>query len=405
MNGMYNLGTVFGFEVVRTLKKKSFWLMSLLFPLMALLVGGIIFFSNKATDDALKQASSEKFSLVILDQSNLLNKQLVQSFSPVYASSKSQGIELVRSGKKDAFFFYPAQLSRAGVEVYGRDVGLFDNGKYASVAKTLLDESVAMSVSSSVQTVLRGKYEVKSTTYRDGAVYDGFKQLIAPGLFLVLFYLLIVTFGNQMLNSATEEKENRVIEMILTTVRARTLITGKILSLAVLGLLQTTVVMTPIIVGYLLLHDKLSLPSFDLTSLPLDPLRIGVGFSIFLAGFLLFTGLLVTIGAAVPTAKEAGGFFGVVMMLVFGPLYAAPLFVSSPDSPLVQFLSFFPFTTPIPLLLRNAVGNLELWQALVAMGILILTTALVIRVAVRVFHQGALEYSRKLSVREIFSRS
>lgn len=405
MGGMHNLGTVFGFEVVRTLKKKSFWLMSLLFPVMALVVGGIVFFSNQATEDALKEASSQKFSIAILDESRLLNPQLIKAFSPESVASKEQGIALVRDGKRDAFFYYPTAVNKASVEVYGKDEGLFDNGKYASVAKTLLDESIAMSVSQNVRTILQSKYEVKTTTYRDGQIYDGFKQLIAPGMFLVLFYLLIVTFGNQMLNSATEEKENRVIEMILTTVRARTLITGKILSLAVLGLLQTTVVMVPIIIGYALLHDKLSLPTLDLSNLPLDPVRISVGFAIFLAGFLLFTGLLVTIGAAVPTAKEAGGFFGVVMMLVFGPLYAAPLFVSSPDSLLVQFLSYFPLTAPIPLLLRNAVGNLAVWQALIALAILVLTTALVIRIAVRVFHQGALEYSRKLSIREIFSRS
>lgn len=93
------------------------------------------------------------------------------------------------------------------------------------------------------------------------------------------------------------------------------------------------------------------------------------------------------------------------MILIFGPLYAAPLFLSSPDSPIVQFLSYFPPTAPIPLMLRNAVGNLEYWQAGLASLLLLVTTVVILMIAVRVFRQGALEYNRKLSFKEIFARS
>jgi ABC-2 type transport system permease protein len=119
---------------------------------------------------------------------------------------------------------------------------------------------------------------------------------------------------------------------------------------------------------------------------------------------MLFIGLLVAIGAAVPTAKEASGAIGAVMLLLFGPLYAASLFISSPDQPLVRFLSYFPLTAPIPLLLRNAAGTITWGEILIGAGILIISAILVIRIAVRVFQHGALEYSRKLSLKEIFGR-
>jgi ABC-2 type transport system permease protein len=228
--------------------------------------------------------------------------------------------------------------------------------------------------------------------------------MIFPGVFLVLFYLLIAFFGNQMLTSTTEEKENRVIEMILTTIEARTLIVGKIISLIALAFIQGIIVVLPALIGYILLHDKLSLPSFDLSSLPVDWGRILVSAAIFVMSFLLFTGLLVAIGAAMPTAKEAGGFIGIVMMLLFGPLYAASLFVSAPNSPIVTGLSLFPFTAPIPLLLRNAVGNLQGWEVALSLAILTVSTVVVMGIAVRLFRYGALEYSRKLSLAEIFRR-
>lgn len=401
---MHNFGTVFRFEVMRTLKKKSFWLVSLLFPVMIGAVAGIIYFSNKATDEASKDTGKQKFSFVVKDDSKLVSSAMITAMGGKLAESRDQAISEVKAGKVDAFFFYPKDIGKSKVEVYGKDVGLFDNGRYDGVAKALLKQSVTGTVSAEAAAVLGGAVQSESVTYRDGKEYNPFMEMIAPGIFLVLFYLMIATFGNQMLNATIEEKENRVIEMILTTINAKALIVGKIFSLIVLGFMQIIVVMVPVLIGYLLLHDNLNLPNLDLANLPLNPARIGIGFAIFAISFILFTGLLVAIGAAAPTAKEAGSFFGVVMLFIFGPLYAVTLFVSSPEMPIVQFLSYFPFTAPIPLMLRNAVGNLELWQALLACGILAITAVIIMLLAVRIFKYGALEYDRRLGLKEIFTR-
>lgn len=164
------------------------------------------------------------------------------------------------------------------------------------------------------------------------------------------------------------------------------------------------VILLPVIIGYFLFRDQLSLPQFDLAAIPLDPIRITLGAVIFAVSFFMFTGILMTLGAAMPTAKEAGSFFGAAMALVFGPLYAAPLFISSPESIVVQILSYFPLTAPIPLLLRNAVGNLSVTEALISLSILAVTTIVVISIGVRIFRFGALEYSRKLSMQEVMRR-
>lgn len=401
---MYNLGTVVRFEITRTVKKKSFWLISLMFPVIVGVLGGVIYFSNKATDTASQQAASEHFSLAVTDQSRLITPAVLKEYKAKTFSHKSQGIQAVKSGKIDAYFYYPPNVATQKVEVYGKDVGLFDNSRYSSVASSLLQSSVQHKVTPSLASVLAGTVNVDSTTYKDGAKYNGINQMIVPGVFLVLFYILIVTFGNQMLSSTTEEKENRVIEMILTAIEARTLVVGKIFSLIILGLFQMSVILIPIIIGYLLFHNRLDLPSVDLAHLTFNWPRIIISFLVFAMSFITFTGLLVAIGAATPTAKEAGPFFGIVMLFVFGPLYAAPLFISSPDSGIVQVLSFFPLTAPIPLMLRNAVGNLSFVEAGIAIVILFLTAVFLISIAVRTFKFGALEYSRKLSIKEILTR-
>lgn len=399
---MHNLATVFSFEVMRTLKKKTFWITALSFPVVIGLVIAIIFFSSEATEKASLDTVNQKFSLAVTDESKVIEPQLLTQLNAKTVSSKQQGIDDVKSGKLDAYFYYPADLTKEKVQVFAEDVGLFDNSRYQGTAEALLAGSVTATTDPQIVAILQKKVGFDSKTYQDGAEYDGIKQMIAPGIFLALFYVLIVMFGSQMLTSTTEEKENRVIEMILTTIKARTLIIGKILSLIVLAIIQIIAIMIPILFIYFQFGSQLSLPSVDLTNLPLDPMRISIGAVIFFLSFLLFTGLLVAIGAAVPTAKEAGGFFGIVMTLIFGPLYAVTLFISAPTSTLVTFLTFFPLTAPIPLMLRNAVGNLSVSDALIGIVILAISATIIMAIAIRLFRYGALEYSKRLSLRTLF---
>ena len=398
MSKMHNLGTVFKFETIRVLKKPTFWLMALGFPLMFAALYGIVFWSQITTMQAAKELEKQEFSLAVTDDSKLVRPELLMAAKTKTVESKEAGINDVKNGKIDAYIYFPKDISKQKVEVYGKDVGLFQNGKYGAVAQSLLSQSVASSVSQAQVAILQNKVQVSSTTYLDGKEHGGINEMIAPGLFLVIFFMLVTFFGNQMLTSSTEEKENRTVEMLLTMVKTDTLITGKILSLMVLALIQMLVIVLPVAAGYLAFGSKLQLPNMDLSLLVFDPVRIGLALVIFLASFMMFTGMLVTLGAMMPTAKEASQWFGVVIMLIFGPFYGITAFVSFPDSPFVKFLSLFPFTAPIPLLLRNAVGNLPAWEGLLGVALLIVAAVFVLWLAVRIFRYGAMSYDSKLSL-------
>ena len=398
MNNLHNLGTVIRFEVARMLKKPSFWLMALGFPIMMGVVFGIVFMSNQATLDAAENLKDQKFSIIVLDDSGLIQPSVIEAVGAKTVESREDGIDQVKTGKAEAFFYYPKDLSKNKVEVFGKDVGVFENSRYTSVANLMLDQSVSTEVAADKRAVLQGSVALSSTVYRDGVEYDAIREMILPGIFMVLFYVLIGFFGGQMLNSTIEEKENRTIEMLLTTVEAKTLISGKILSLVALALIQGFVILLPILIMYFVVGPQLQLPNIDLAGLPVDAGKIAVGALVFGFSFILFTGLLVAVGSAMPTAKEASNWFGIVIMMIFGPLYGVTAFVSYPDSPFVQFLSLFPLTSPIPLMLRNAVGNLPVGEAVLGIVILGISSVLVMLVAVRIFQLGAMEYDSKLSL-------
>ena len=324
MSKMHNLGTVFKFETIRALKKPTFWLMALGFPLMIAVLYGIMFWSQNTTIQASKELDKQEFSLEITDDSKLISSELLAAVKAKPAQSKESGINDVKNNKVDAYIYFPKDISQQKVEVYGKDVGLFQNGKYGAVAQSLLSKSVTNNISPAEVTILQNKVQLSSTTYLDGKEHGGINEMIAPGLFLVILFMLISFFGNQMLTSTTEEKENRTVEMLLTTVKTDTLITGKILSLMVLALIQISIVVLPVVAGYMAFGSKLQLPNMDLSVLVFDPVRISLAIVIFSASFMLFTGMLVTLGAMMPTAKEASQWFSLVMMLFVGPLYVVP---------------------------------------------------------------------------------
>ena len=354
--------------------------------------------SNQATLDAAENLKDQKFSIIVLDDSGLIQPGMIEAVDAKTVESREDGIDQVKTGKAEAFFYYPKDLSKNKVEVFGKDVGVFENSRYTSVANLMLDQSVSTEVAADKRAVLQGSVALSSTVYRDGVEYDAIREMILPGIFMVLFYVLIGFFGGQMLNSTIEEKENRTIEMLLTTVEAKTLISGKILSLVALALIQGFVILLPILIMYFVVGPQLQLPNIDLAGLPVDAGKIAVGALVFGFSFILFTGLLVAVGSAMPTAKEASSWFGIIIMMIFGPLYGVTAFVSYPDSPFVQFLSLFPLTSPIPLMLRNAVGNLPVGEAVLGIVILGISSVLVMLVAVRIFQLGAMEYDSKLSL-------
>lgn len=164
-----------------------------------------------------------------------------------------------------------------------------------------------------LSTLAAGKASIDVTTFEDGQESGGFNAALPPLAFLVIFYALIILLAGQMLSSTLEEKENKVTEMILTTLNPTTLISGKVLALFGVGAVQILVFASPFIIGYLFFREQVSIPDFDLTALVFEPVPMIIGALLLIGGFALFTTTLVAIGAVMPTAKEAGNFMGVMM--------------------------------------------------------------------------------------------
>jgi ABC-2 type transport system permease protein len=400
----HNLRTVVRFEVLRTLGKRRFWVATLIVPVALIVVGLLVSSSSSATDAAANAQRSARLHFAYTDASGLVDASIAARAGGTRAESTTAGIAAVRSGRLDAFFAYPASPSTQHIRVYGADKGVFGNDRYAAAAEQLLKLSVQQRIGSpGLAAIAAGDVTTTTTTFTGSAVSAGLGAVVPPLLYLVLFYLIILLLGNQMLSSLLEEKENRVTEMILTTIKPTNLIIGKVVSLYVVGLVQILVFAIPAMVGYAFFRTSLQLPDLDLHGLELDPQRMIIGGLILLGGFALFTGTLVALGAAMPTAKDAGPLFAITMVLTFVPFYVISQIVSDPTAPIVQLFSFFPWSAPITTLLRNAFGSLPLWQGVVVIVELFALSAIALRIAARIFRYGSIEYSRKVDLRVALS--
>jgi ABC-2 type transport system permease protein len=401
----HNFRNVISFEVVRTLTKRRFWISTLIVPLMIGLVAALIVLSNSSTKQAVDLQKTAKFTFVYTDKSGYVDPAIVGAFGGSLAADPTRALADVKAGRLDAYFAYPANPLSQPTQVYAADKGIFNNGKYSTVAKQILVASARARIGDpKLTSFAQGRVNIASTTYKQGAESGSPRGLIPPLFLLVIFYVVIVLLGNQMLTSTLEEKENRVTEMILTTINPTTLIAGKVVSLFIIGAVQVLVFATPMVIAFIFFRSALNLPNLDLSTLQFNPGQLTIGALLLLGGFTLFTGTLVAVGAAMPTAKEAGQLFGVLMTLIFVPFWIVSLVVSDPNALIVTLFTYFPYSAPVTAMLRNGFGSLSAVAAVIVIVELFVLGVFALRVAARLFRYGSIEYTRKVSIRTAFAR-
>jgi len=408
---MSKLRDVIGFEVRRNLKKKSFWVTSFLPPIIVIVIITISVASgNNANKTNQQQASTftQTHKLAVLDETGLINKQELTKQHIIIEPTEKTGIAAVKSDKISAFFYYPKNVVNAGIEIYAQDQGISFSSSYSTAATQLLKQNVITRVSllaknSQIVQLIQNDPTVTTTAYKNGKQTNGLAGIIAPGAFMLAFLVLLVLMANIMITATTEEKENRAAEILLTAIKSRTLILGKILSILSLGLVQLLVIIVPLLIAYVFFKSHITLPGgVSLSHIPLDPKVICFGVLFFVGGLLMFTGFLVGLSALFPSAQEAGRYLGPAFISAFIPIYTLSYIISSPHTLIVNVFTYFPLTAPTMALLQNAAGTLSTTQALISLAVVAVSATIAMTFAMRAFRYGAMEYGRRISIKELF---
>jgi ABC-2 type transport system permease protein len=398
------MGTVVSFEVTRTLTRTGFWVATLVVPLIMGAVIALIVLSNSSAAEADGPPSDAGFTFTYSDASGYIDPLVVAAFGGSPAEDEAQAIEDVKAGRVDAYFAYPDDPVEEPTEIHAVDEGVFANGKFPAVASEILVVSAQGAIDDQVlATLARGHFMATSTNYDEGIESAGLAAVIPPLLYLLVFYASLLLMGNLMATSLLEEKENRVSEMILTTMDPTTMVSGKVVALFIVGVVQMVVVALPVVAGYLFFREELSLPYIDLSQLSLELQPMIVGALLLAGGFCLFMTTLAAGGAMMPTVREAGAITAPVTIVAFAPLWALAVVLESPQSFISQVLTFFPYTAAPTAMLRNGLGTLSATAAAIVIVELFVLSFVMFRIAVRVFKYGSIEYSRRVGLKAAFA--
>ncbi len=196
-----------------------------------------------------------------------------------------------------------------------------------------------------------------------------------------LFYFVIFSSASLMLNSITDEKQNRVMEILMTSLKPMQLLTGKIIALGIVGLLQTLIWSGT---GFVLL--RLSKQTFNVSdAFQLPPSILVWGVIFFLLGYAVYASLMAGIGALVPNLREASQATLIVILPLILPLMLITLLANQPDAPISVGLSLFPLTAPVAMMARLAAGYVPFWQLALTVVLLVVTAWFVMRSAAGMF--------------------
>ncbi|WP_336250543.1 ABC transporter permease [Stomatohabitans albus] len=400
--------TVTQFEVTRTLKKKSFWILTILLPLMIAGFGILGSLGGKSASEAISIGKSEEFSFVYQDDSNIVVESIAQEYGGKPVDSIESSIPSVKDNTIDAAIHIPANPLKDQIVVIARERGLFSNSAYYTIVEDLLKDSATDHIDNKdYLSIINSQLGISLTTYKNGEIAGAFRDIIAPGVFLILFYFSIVLLGNQMVNATVEEKENRVTEMVLISMNPMHLLLGKVLGLLLLGIVQVVTLVTVVLlmaIGATLwfgggpnvantsADTVQALSQFSFGNIPIDPVRTTLAVGLFFAAFLMTSGLLTMSGSMVGNAKDAGQVFGFVVMGLMLPYAALLLIVNEPGSLVTTLLTWFPLTSPVTVMIRNAVDNMDPIQVGLALLMQLAIGGIFFRVGARLFGAGALAY-------------
>lgn len=395
----HNFGVIFKFELRRIITKPTFWVNILIFPTVFALIFGINYISNESADKTYKDLANKQFSIEITDRSGLVSNSAATASHIKFIDDSKRGVEDVKSGKVDAYYIIPRDLSKDKIEIYAKNTNLFENSKYLQTIKAILKSSVATRIDASALAIVGDNISSRDTYYRDGKVYDVIGSAVVPLVAMILVFAIISIFGNQMLSATVEEKENRISEMLFTTVKSDTLIVAKILALLGAILLQAIIIIGLVAIVYVVASHYINLPGLDISKVAIDfsATKVFLSVAVFVLAVLLFCAMMAAIGAIVPTAKEAGQFISIPFILLYLPLYSIATIIANPDQLLTTTLLLFPFTAPLVSLGLLATSSLPMHLIPFTLIIMTITTILLFWLAARAFQRGAISYHRKIN--------
>ncbi|AFN74154.1 ABC-type transporter permease protein [Melioribacter roseus P3M-2] len=227
---------------------------------------------------------------------------------------------------------------------------------------------------------------------------EGYGNIVLAYAFTFLLYMSLLIIGQITLQSVIEEKSNKIVEIVLSSVEPKELMTGKILGASITGLVQMGIWLFTIM--GVVSSSWMTLPA-DLV-LEIDTNVVLYVLVNFFIGLVLFIGLFATVGAIFDNPQDASSGTLPIMMLIIIPFFIAFSIMENPNKPYAEIASLFPFSSVIVMPARMTLIDVPTWQLIAAILINILTIIAIFPVAGKIYRVGILITGKKPKWSEVF---
>ncbi|WP_150460855.1 ABC transporter permease [Nesterenkonia ebinurensis] len=342
-------------EITTQVRSKSFIISTLI--TVVLIVGGIFamsFFGGGDDDDPTPAAAVEV-------PADVTEEIEAYGFEVIDAGSMDEAEELLREGEAEVILTLDED-SPVGVHLIGLDNLPMDAGQQLSVMPTM--------------EVLEG----------DAA--DSMMRYFAALGFGLVFMIVAMGSGVMILQNTIQEKQNRIVEILLSAIPARALLAGKILGNSVVAIGQALVMGASAALGLMVSGQTEYLQMLSW------PMLWFVLF--FVPGFVLIASVFAASASLVSRQEDSGSVMSPAMILVMAPYFVVLIFMNNDFAMMVT--SYIPFTAPVSMSLRLFDGDAAWWEPLVSMGILLATTALVMAVAAKIYSRSLLQMGQRVKL-------
>lgn len=412
---------VFRYELIRNGRRKGFLVATFGIPLlMGIFMLGFHIYQISQTEEeanplaALALEQMEKAGYV--DESGLFG-EIPSRFAEVLSIYPDEASALadLEAEAIDAYFFIPADYLETGeVVLHMRDLQIFlmEEGSrtieqliYSTFADGL-DEAHLLRLSNPAEfseftMTLNAETGTSEVSQESNEMVQG-GQFAIVYIFSILFFVALMATNNYLMQTVIEERENRLIEILLSTVTATDLLGGKILAMALLGLFQLFVWIAG---GALLFYIAGNVDTYaailSTLNIQIRPEWVGLMLVYFVLMYMVFAAVFGTIGAISGSAQEGSQYAGLIVLPTLLPYYFFSLIQAEPNGAVAVGFSIFPLTSPITMISRMVVGDVPLWQIVGSVMIVGITAIAALWMAGRIFRVQTLLTGQKLKLKDI----
>ncbi|MCZ7382909.1 MAG: ABC transporter permease [Candidatus Methanoperedens sp.] len=387
---MRKWSTIAKHEYTYNIRRKEFLFVTFGLPLFFLVIGGLPILLMSSS------ISHEELRIGYVDKTGLFDSMNFTKYADEELAKKD-----LFDNKITHFFVIPANYTATGrIEIFSAKKRFSEDNTIEDQIKSFLLDNLLKGEKREI--VERVKNPINSEFFTldntGGSSKEGISTILVPIAFAMFFMISIFTSSSFLLQGVVEEKENRVMEILLSSVSYKDLLIGKVFGLGAVGLTQILIWQ---IVGIGLLSSNPIVSAIVLDKVHVSIPILLLASIYFILGYFVFASIMAGVGAVATTSREGQQLAGIFTITGAIPLIISEFMIANPNALLVRALSYFPLTSPITMIMRLSLTEVPLYEIVISILVLAASTYIIIELSVRVFRASLLMSGKKPTISEL----